>query len=152
LRKRSAVIVILGTICVALLAAYYLYPQTNASAQTATISFAGVTLVVELATTPAAQQLGLSGRDSMPANHGMLFVFQQPAEWGFWMHEMKFSLDIMWFDANKRVVFIEQSLAPCTPQGCPVYTPNTNALYVLEVNAGFAVTHSVVLGESFTYA
>jgi len=151
LRKKSAVVVILGTLCVAVLAAYYLYPQTNASAQTTTINFAGVTLIVELATTPAAQQLGLSGRDSMPANHGMLFVFQQPAEWGFWMHEMKFSLDIIWFDANQRVVFMEQSLAPCTPQGCPVFTPNTDALYVLEVNAGFVAAHNVVLGDSFSY-
>lgn len=148
MRKRLAAAVILVTLGVALLAFYYLYPQPH----TATIRFAGVTLTVELATTPTAQQRGLSGRDSMPADHGMLFVFAQPGQWGFWMYEMKFSLDIIWFDANKRVIFVEQGLAPCTPQLCPVFTPNANALYVLEVNAGFVRTYNVSLGDSFSYA
>jgi hypothetical protein len=108
---------------------------------------------VDLATTPAEQQQGLSGPDSMPNDHGMLFVFQQSGQWAFWMYEMKFPLDIIWFNASKQVVFIEQNLAPCPPEFCPVYTPPfANVLYVLEVNAGFVSANGVVLGDSFTYA
>jgi hypothetical protein len=147
LRKRTAAAAILVIAGVALLTFYYFYPQPK----TARIMFAGTVLTVELATTPTEQQRGLSGRDSMPADHGMLFVFQQPAQWGFWMIEMKFPLDIIWFDANKHAIFIEQDLAPCTPDLCPVFTPPADALYVLEVNAGFVRTHSVMLGDSFTY-
>ena len=119
--------------------------------KSAEIELNGVTLTVELATTPAAQQQGLSDRDSMPADHGMLFIFAQPAEWGFWMHEMKFSLDIIWFNANRQVVFIEQDLPPCTPAVCPVYTPPVNATYVLEVDAGFVRTNGVQLGDTFSF-
>ena len=121
------------------------------SNSTVKIMFAGVVLTVELATTPEEQQMGLSGRVSMPANQGMLFVFSQEAQWGFWMPDMNFPLDIIWFNANKQVVFIEQDLPPCTPQACPVFTPPVNALYVLEVNAGFVKTYGVSIGESFTF-
>ena len=127
---------------------------TTADATTqmlAKISFAGVTLSVELATTPAAQQLGLSDRASMPADHGMLFIFNQEAQWGFWMHDMRFPLDIIWFNASRRAVFIEQDLPPCTPSTCPVYTPLVNASYVLEVDAGFVAANGVELGDSFAF-
>jgi len=121
------------------------------SNSTVKILFAGVVLTVEVATTPEEQQRGLSGRVSMSADHGMLFVFNQQAQWGFWMIDMHFPLDIIWFNANKQVVFIEQDLPPCTPQACPVFTPPVNALYVLEVNAGFVKTYNVSMGESFTF-
>ncbi|HYB83772.1 MAG TPA: DUF192 domain-containing protein [archaeon] len=130
----------------------YTLTTSNSTTQTLSeISIAGVTLSVELATTPAAQAQGLSDRDSMPADHGMLFVFNQEAEWAFWMHEMRFSLDIIWFNSNRQAVFIEQDLPPCTPAGCPVYTPTANATYVLEVNAGFVRANGLALGDSFSF-
>jgi len=143
---------IIGVVIVAVLAAsvaiwYYVALEPK----TAEIEFDGVTLTVELATTPAAQEQGLSDRDSMPADHGMLFVFTQQAEWGFWMHEMRFPLDIIWFNTNRQAVFIEQDLPPCTPTVCPVYTPPVNATYVLEVNAGFVRTNGVQLGDTFSF-
>ena len=141
-----AVIVVI-LLAASLLIGYFLHAQP----QTAKIKLAGVTLTVELATTPAAQEQGLSDRDSMPADHGMLFVFNQEAEWGFWMHEMRFPLDMIWFNANRQAVFIEQDLPPCTPTACPVYTPPVNALYVLEVNAGFVATNGIALGTTFTF-
>ena len=147
MRKRTVAAAILVIAGIALLASYYFYPQSK----TARILFAGVVLNVDLATTPSEQQQGLSGRDSMLPDHGMLFVFQQPGQWGFWMIEMKFPLDIIWFDANRHVIFIEQDLAPCTPNLCPVFTPTANALYVLEVNAGFVRTHAVKLGDTFNF-
>jgi len=146
---------VIGVVIVALVAfvavsaavGYYMY----SAPKTTQIELDGVTLTVELATTPAAQQQGLSDRDSMPADHGMLFVFNQEAEWGFWMHEMRFSLDIIWFNANRQAVFIEQDLPPCTPAACAVYTPPVNAMYVLEVNAGFVRTNGVKVGDTFSF-
>jgi uncharacterized membrane protein (UPF0127 family) len=116
------------------------------------IVIAGVTLYVEIASTSAQQQAGLSNRDSMAQDHGMLFVFGSEGEWGFWMKDMKFSLDIIWFDSQKNAVFIEQSLLPCTPQDCPVHTPPVKAMYVLEVNAGFVQAHGITVGDMFSFA
>ena len=120
-------------------------------AGTTRIMFGGVVLTVEIAATPADQQKGLSDRDSMASDHGMLFVFNSEAMWGFWMKGMRFSLDIIWFDTQKHTVFIEQNLPPCAPQSCPIYTPPVNAMFVLEVNAGFVKAHNIAIGDSFSY-
>ncbi len=93
-------------------------------AQNNRILVGNVLLLVEIANTPSAQQKGLSGRTSLPSDHGMLFVFDHEDYWGFWMVEMNFPLDIIWFNSNRQAVFIEQNLPPCTPQNCPVFTPN----------------------------
>jgi hypothetical protein len=147
--KRFIIGVVIVALLVASIAVWY---YVELEPKTTEIELDGVTLTVELATTPAAQQQGLSDRDSMPVDHGMLFIFSQQAEWGFWMHEMRFPLDIIWFNANRQAVFIEQDLPPCTPTMCPVYTPPVNVMYVLEVNAGFVKTNGVQLGDSFTFA
>ncbi|HKM77761.1 MAG TPA: DUF192 domain-containing protein [Candidatus Bathyarchaeia archaeon] len=119
--------------------------------KTTHIIISGTVLTVELAETPSAQEKGLSDRPSLPDDHGMLFVFDQQDYWGFWMIDMRFHLDIIWFDSNRQVVFIEPNLSPCTPQNCPVFTPNAKALYVLEVNTGFVAAHQVTYGTSFVF-
>jgi hypothetical protein len=111
----------------------------------------GFVLTVELAETSTAQEKGLSGRSSMPVDYGMLFVMQHPDYWGFWMVDMKFPLDIIWFNSTRQVVFTEPNLPPCTPQNCPVVTPTSKALYVLEVNAGFMASHQIRMGTTFVF-
>src|SRR5208282_2732770 len=69
------------------------------STNSARIMIGGVVLTVELAATATAQERGLSGRASMPSNEGMLFVFDHPSYWSFWMTDMKFPLDIIWFNS-----------------------------------------------------
>jgi len=113
------------------------------------IVIGGVILTVEVAETPTAQQNGLSGRSSLPADHGMLFVFGHEDYWEFWMIDMKFPLDIIWFNSTRQAVFVEPNLPPCTSQNCPVVTPTAKTMFVLEVNAGFVVTHRILRGISF---
>jgi uncharacterized membrane protein (UPF0127 family) len=115
------------------------------------IEFGGVMLSVELAKTPEEQQRGLGYRDYMAPDHGMLFVFNSEGTWGFWMSGMRFPLDIIWFDSQRRAVYVEQGLVPCTPQSCPIYTPTAKAMYVLEVNGGFVQAHNVSLGDMFNF-
>jgi uncharacterized membrane protein (UPF0127 family) len=145
--KKAAISVfaILAIIIVSL--AYLAFQPPN----TAQIRIKGIVLIVDLATTPAEQEKGLSGRESMPPNKGMLFIFTVEGNWGFWMNGMKFPLDIIWFNSNREAVFIEQNLQPCGPSGCPIYSPPTNATYVLEVNAGFVAAHNISLGDTFTF-
>jgi len=120
-------------------------------AQDNRILVGNVLLVVEIANTPSAQQKGLSGRTSLPNDHGMLFVFDHEDYWGFWMIDMNFPLDIIWFNSNRQAVFIKQNLPPCTPQNCPVFTPDLKAMYVLEVNAGFVTAHQITLETTFIF-
>jgi uncharacterized membrane protein (UPF0127 family) len=126
---------------------YHLYEQPKS----VKIVISGATLGVELAETSADQQRGLSGRDSMATNHGMLFIFDHESYWSFWMNDMRFPLDIIWFDSNKRAVFIEDDLQACSSDQCPIFTPPVEAMYVLEVNAGFVSAHHISLGDTFSF-
>ena len=93
---------------------------------------------------------GLGGYDSLADDRGMLFVFQQPGEYGFWMKDMLISIDIIWISAENQVVHVETA----QPQpGAPddqltVYRPGDAALYVLEVRAGLAAEKGVRLGDT----
>jgi hypothetical protein len=94
----------------------------------------GTYINVELAQTDMQRAQGLSGHKPLASNEGMLFFFAQPGQYGFWMKDMLFPIDIMWISADKKIVHIEHDLSPETyPQ---VFTPKEQAQYVLEVSAG----------------
>jgi uncharacterized protein len=100
------------------------------------IEIAGQTLKVELALTPKEQEQGLSGRENLKNDEGMLFIFQKSSKNYFWMKDMNFPIDIIWIDENFRVVFIEKE---ALPESYPLTSgPNQNSRYVLEVLGGFS--------------
>lgn len=109
------------------------------------VAVGGQALTVDLATTPAEREQGLSGRKSLAENEGMLFVFPQDGAYKFWMKEMNFPLDIIWLSVDGTVVYIEPGLAPSTYPNS--YGPTGPARYVLEVNAGFAAAHGLKVGD-----
>ncbi len=102
---------------------------------------------VELASTPQEQALGLMFRDSMAADHGMLFVFPSATTRNFWMKNTRIPLDIFYFDANLRLVSVTQNAQPCRTPQCPGYSSAGPARYVLELNAGQAAELEVKPGD-----
>ncbi|MCX6743404.1 MAG: DUF192 domain-containing protein, partial [Candidatus Parcubacteria bacterium] len=56
----------------------------------------GKSISVEVAKTPEQIVAGLSNRNNLGQNSGMLFVFSDKRYRFFWMKDMKFSLDIIW--------------------------------------------------------
>jgi len=104
----------------------------------------------ELATTEAERELGLMKRTSLGDLDGMLFVFDAPGLHAFWMKDTLISLDMLWIDANGKVVSVAESVPPCKTAECPTYPPRAAASYVLEVNAGFARKHAVRVGDTLS--
>jgi uncharacterized membrane protein (UPF0127 family) len=86
---------------------------------------------------------GLSGRESLAPDHGMLFVFDQPGLYRFWMKAMRFPLDIIWLDQHRHVINVSRNQSPCTTSACPKVSPAGPAQYVLEVPAGFFDAHGL---------
>lgn len=111
------------------------------------VAVGGVTLSVEIARTEAEQNRGLSGRERLAANAGMLFVFQEPRRQAFWMKDMQFPLDLIWIDADLRVVEVTKGAQPCKTNECPAYLPPEPVKYVLEVNSGFCDLQGVKIGD-----
>ena len=106
------------------------------------ITIGSTVIPVEVAHNDVQRERGLSGRSSLSG--GMLFVFEKEGTSGFWMKDMNFSLDIIFADASGTIVTIYNDVSPQTyPK---VFYPESPARYVLEVPAGFAKEHSIVLG------
>ncbi len=78
---------------------------------------------------------GLMEMESLPENiDGMLFVFETPGEYSFWMLHTLMPLDIWWFDSD-RILIGSTAMPPCEIQPCPSYPPPGAILYALETPA-----------------
>ncbi len=117
--------------------------------EVSSIQVGNTKVFVEIADTDEARARGLSGRDNLLPDYGMLFVFQQLDRYGFWMKEMRFPIDIIWITENKKISHIEPRVAPETfPK---VFYPLQESLYVLEVSAGFAETYFLKVGDALEF-
>ena len=102
---------------------------------------------VELAENIEDQSRGLMFRESLAADAGMLFVFTEEQQPTFWMKNVLIPLDIIWLDADQRVVAFNENMSPCADNNCPAISPPEKILYVLEVNAGSAEKYGIKVGE-----
>jgi len=91
---------------------------------------------LEIAATPAEHQKGLMNRQSLPADQGMLFVYQQPQPLSFWMKNTLIPLDMIFISSDKKVVSISHDAQPCSETPCLSYKSKRPAQYVLEINGG----------------
>jgi uncharacterized membrane protein (UPF0127 family) len=79
----------------------------------------------------------------------MLFVFEREDIYSFWMRNMKFPIDIVWLDKNKRVVYIKENAKPSDyPE---LYTPDKKAMFVIEFVDGFVKENDIDIGYKFKW-
>lgn len=110
-----------------------------------TISIDGIKLTVDVVETAEEKAKGLSGRTNLEEEKGMLFIYEEPGLYSFWMKDMNFSIDIIWIDENLNVVDITENFKP---ESFPaIATPQKSTLYVVEVNAGWAQEHRIHIGS-----
>ena len=125
---------------VVLAAAWFAYWQTyrpeptpvSVPAGSAAVSVGGKIFSAEIADTPAIRELGLGLRDALCTDCAMLFLFDQPGRYAFWMKGMKFPLDLAWIRDGK-IVFIEKNIPADSTE---IMTPDIAVTEVLETNAG----------------
>lgn len=106
--------------------------------------FGGLSLTLEYVTSTEQHQRGLSGRTDIPEKYGMLFVFERPGNYGFWMKDMLVPIDIFWLDKDFRVITLNNSVSTSTYP--TVFYPTSPASYVLETKAGFGIEHGIATG------
>jgi uncharacterized membrane protein (UPF0127 family) len=111
----------------------------------------GEVIYAELAVTDQERELGLMFRESINADQGMLFVFEREGIYSFWMKNMKISIDIIWLDKDKRIVYIEKNVPPCETEDCPSYAPAALSKYVLEIKSGFSEEYELELYDRLEF-
>lgn len=103
------------------------------------VELAGERYRVEVADDPQERARGLMFRDRLEAGRGMLFIHDRAEPQAYWMKNTRIPLDILYFDASRRLVGQQRDVPPCSlGNACPNYPSGAPALYVLELNAGEA--------------
>lgn len=108
-----------------------------------------IVLFVDVANTEAKRHQGLSFRESLAEDEGMLFIFDREGVYGFHMPDMNFPIDIFWIDNNKKIISIKQN---ALPEDYPeIYYPSEKAKYVLETTAGLSEERGIQIGDKVSW-
>ncbi|MGI9037380.1 MAG: DUF192 domain-containing protein [Gemmatimonadota bacterium] len=102
----------------------------------------GLEVTAEIADTPALRERGLMGRDSLPENYGMLFVYPDEQERSFWMRNTPLALDIAFLDRNGTII----NIATMQPHDDQSTFSTSPAMYALEMEAGWFEAKGVEAG------
>lgn len=109
---------------------------------------------VEVMQKPIDMGRGMMFRDSLPPDHGMLFLYAREGNYPNWMYQVKIPLDILWLDHARRVVQILPNTPPCPSKSakeCPNFGGTEKAQYVLELAAGMADKYGVHVGSELSF-
>jgi uncharacterized membrane protein (UPF0127 family) len=98
---------------------------------------------IEIAASPSERERGLMFRETMPEDHGMLFVFEDQRQVGFWMKNTVMPLDLVFISEDGKV----QAVLPGEPFSEAVITPGVPVRFVLELKAGTAAADHIAAGD-----
>ncbi len=96
---------------------------------------AGRALTLALADTEPVRERGLMEITDLGSLDGMLFRFDRPAFWTFWMKDTLIPLDIAFFASDGRFVS-RTTMPPCRSNPCPTYGAAAPFLFAIEAPAG----------------
>lgn len=114
-------------------------PVTGCASGGPWVEIGGERFSVEIADDDAERARGLMFRDHLAADAGMLFLHEREEPLAYWMKNTRIALDILYFDAGRKLVSQQRDVPPCTlGNRCPPYPSAAPARYVLELNAGQA--------------
>lgn len=138
-----------GVFLVASILGVVIFIATKSQNGFKTVKINNVEILVEIATSSQEKERGLCCRDSLPINHGMLFVYKSPGDYRFWMKYTHIPLDMYWLDSKRRIVHIQQNVQPKSfPK---TFGSDEPAQYVLETSAGFAKKHNIKVGDTANF-
>lgn len=142
LKQNKAVLFIIAVLVVT---AYFVFTSGSQGAGATLATASGEHAIeVEVADTDAARETGLMNRESMPADHGMLFDFKQTRPVSMWMKNTIIPLDMLFLDNHGKVVNIATNAKPYSLEVIPSKVP---VRYVLELNGGAAARYDVKRGD-----
>lgn len=113
----------------------------------------GQQIRAEVEMTQVDMQKGMMFRDSLPRGRGMLFIHETPGLYPYWMYQVRIPLDMIWMDANHRIVEISADTPPCKTKAslCANYGGHEQAQFVLELGGGEARRMGLRLGQTLEF-
>lgn len=153
--KEKRLFPVLAAACaviISLLLVFALWPSSPESTVTFSVGDGAYEFECEVADTYSERSLGLMHRESLPADGGMLFVYDEPQNLTFWMKNTLIPLDIIFIDAGSQVLNIWQAVPePGVPDGeLTIYPSLGPAKWVVELNSGTCSEKGIAPGTSVT--
>lgn len=112
----------------------------------------GRELEAEVADTPEKLFVGLAFREALPANGGLLYIFESTGHNHFWTKGYRFPVDVMWVDESHHIVGLKENVAPCQEDDCPKYSSSPEAVrYAIQTEAGFIQREGITIGLELKY-
>ncbi len=113
----------------------------------------GKKIRAEVLVRPEDLMRGMMFREELPEDRGMLFLHDRAGSYPYWMYQVRIPLDIIWMDANRRIVELVADAPPCRgrPQECPSYGGTVESLIVLELAAGSIQRHGLRVGQALEF-
>jgi hypothetical protein len=111
--------------------------------------------LLNIAKTDEERSRGLAKFDTIKENEGMLFIFDVPGRYSFYMKGMKFNIDIIFLDQNKIVVDLYKNVKfqdYKNPYDYETYKPNFNSKYTIELKEGEIEKNGVKLGDYIDFS
>lgn len=140
------ILFIFSALCVGILG--NVYSAYAAKSRADQVCFSRKCVNVEIVREREEIRRGLQFRNSLGVDNGMLFIFSKSWPYAFWMKDTLIPLDMVWMDYGRRIIHIEHNVPPCKEDPCPRYEPGHPALYVLEINAGYAKKLGLKIGDT----
>jgi uncharacterized membrane protein (UPF0127 family) len=103
-------------------------------------------LKVEIAASDPQREKGLMNRASMPANDGMLFIFDEPAYHAMWMKNTLIPLSVAFLDAQGTIL----NILDMEPQTLDTHMAAGPAIYAIETNKGWFAARKIKAGDKVT--
>jgi uncharacterized membrane protein (UPF0127 family) len=108
------------------------------------------TLFVEVADTPSEHRRGLMDVESLSADEGMAFVFDEPTDTTFWMKDTPIPLSVA-FVGEDDVVIGVRDMQPCDADPCPTYGVDRPFVLAVEANLGWFADHAIGPGDRASF-
>lgn len=102
---------------------------------------------IEIADEPTERERGLMFRKNMDDDHGMLFVFEEQREVGFWMRDTPMPLDLIFISQDGTI----KAIKPGEPFSEATITPGEPVRFVLELMAGTAAGNGIADGDKVVH-
>jgi len=113
------------------------------------IAVGGRMVQMQLAVFPAEMERGLMGRRNLATDQGMIFVYAQPVQMSFWMHDTPLPLDIGFFSPAGE---LKEVYAMLPYDETTIRSRDTRLQFALEMNQGWFHQNGIRPGATLDLA
>ena len=144
---------IIGILLIAAgLAGAFWYFKGGSDGEIIRMKIGGQMFELETARSMAQKAKGLSGRETLGKDRGMIFIYEKEGIYPFWMKDTKIPLDIIWINGKGEVVEIKTAVPQIgeSLDKLKLYQNEQPAKYIIELEGGRAEKLGLKVGNKLT--